>query len=85
MLLESNVGRVPEHPLCPTVRGMAAVEIETLGERIALITLNRPRRLNAIDGSLIDAMDGALDALSSGEYRVAILTGPGADSAPVPT
>jgi enoyl-CoA hydratase/carnithine racemase len=56
---------------------MAAVEIGTLEEQIALITLNRPRRLNAIDGSLIDAMDDVLDVLSSGEYRVAILTGAG--------
>jgi enoyl-CoA hydratase/carnithine racemase len=56
---------------------MAAVELGTLEEQIALITLNRPRRLNAIDGSLIDGMDDALDALSSGEFRVAILTGAG--------
>jgi enoyl-CoA hydratase/carnithine racemase len=56
---------------------MAAVEIGTLEEQIALITLNRPRRLNAIDGSLIDAMDDVLDVLSSGEYRAAILTGAG--------
>ncbi|OBF78832.1 crotonase [Mycobacterium sp. 852002-51163_SCH5372311] len=56
---------------------MAAVERGTLEENIALITLNRPRRLNAIDGSLIDAMDDCLDALGSGEYRVAILTGAG--------
>jgi enoyl-CoA hydratase/carnithine racemase len=56
---------------------MAAVEVGTLEEEIALITLNRPRRLNAIDGTLIDGMDDALDALSSGEHRVAILTGAG--------
>src|SRR5689334_22939115 len=56
---------------------MAAVELGTLEEQIALITLNRPRRLNAIDGSLIDAMDDVLDVLSGGEYRVAILTGAG--------
>jgi enoyl-CoA hydratase/carnithine racemase len=56
---------------------MAAVELGTLEEQIALITLNRPRRLNAIDGSLIDGMDDALDALNSGEFRVAILTGAG--------
>lgn len=56
---------------------MTAVELGTLEDEIALITLNRPRRLNAIDGSLIDAMDDCLDALGSGEYRVAILTGAG--------
>jgi enoyl-CoA hydratase/carnithine racemase len=45
---------------------------------IARITLNRPERLNAIDGALLDGMDAALDALSvPGAFRVAILTGAG--------
>ena len=56
---------------------MAAVELATLEDQIALITLNRPERLNAIDGSLIDGVVAALDALRSGEFRVAILTGAG--------
>jgi len=56
---------------------MPAVEFETLEDNVALITLNRPERLNAIDGSLIDGVDGALEALTGGEYRVAILTGAG--------
>jgi enoyl-CoA hydratase/carnithine racemase len=56
---------------------MTAVELETLEDKIAGITLNRPDRLNAIDGSLINAMDDVLDALSGGEFRAAILTGAG--------
>src|ERR1700741_1028180 len=56
---------------------MSAVEFETLEDNIAGVTLNRPDRLNAIDGSLINEMDAALDALSSGEFRAAILTGAG--------
>jgi enoyl-CoA hydratase/carnithine racemase len=44
---------------------MSAVELETLEDNIACVTLNRPDQLNAIDGSLINAMDDALDALSS--------------------
>ena len=56
---------------------MPAVELETLDDNIACITLNRPQRLNAIDGSLIDGVDHALDVLSGGAYRVAILTGSG--------
>lgn len=56
---------------------MAAVELQTLQHNIACVTLNRPTRLNAIDGSLLDAMDDALDALSGGEFRAAILTGAG--------
>jgi enoyl-CoA hydratase/carnithine racemase len=56
---------------------MAAVELETLEDNIACVTLNRPERLNAIDGSLIDGVDDALDVLSGGGFRVAILTGAG--------
>jgi enoyl-CoA hydratase/carnithine racemase len=56
---------------------MTAVELATLDDNIAGITLNRPDRLNAIDGSLINAMDGVLDALRTGEFRAAILSGTG--------
>lgn len=56
---------------------MPAVEFETLEDNIARITLNRPERLNAIDGAMIDGVDQALDALGGGDYRVAILTGAG--------
>jgi len=44
---------------------------------IAVITLNRPEKLNAIDGALMDGVDAALAELESGAYRVAILTGAG--------
>jgi enoyl-CoA hydratase/carnithine racemase len=56
---------------------MPAVELTSLGDDIACITLNRPHCLNAIDGSLIDGVDAALDVLSAGEFRAAILTGAG--------
>ena len=56
---------------------MNAVELTTLDANIGCVTLNRPDRLNAIDGSLIDAMDDALTTLSNGEFRAAILTGAG--------
>ncbi len=56
---------------------MSAVELQTLDDDIACVTLNRPKRLNAIDGALIDGVDDALDALGSREFRVAILTGAG--------
>ncbi|HNF06123.1 MAG TPA: enoyl-CoA hydratase/isomerase family protein [Mycobacterium sp.] len=44
---------------------------------IAVITLDRPDKLNAIDGALMDGVDAALDELESGRYRAAILTGAG--------
>lgn len=54
-----------------------AVTLETLEDDIACITLDRPALLNAIDGSLIKGFDEALDTLSRGDFRVAILTGAG--------
>jgi enoyl-CoA hydratase/carnithine racemase len=56
---------------------MAAVELQNIDHGIALVTLNRPDKLNAIDGALMNGFDAALDELSSGEHRVAILTGAG--------
>ena len=57
---------------------MPAVELDTVAEGIARITLNRPDLLNAIDGAMLDDMDEVLDAISTpGAYRVAILTGAG--------
>ena len=56
---------------------MSAVCFDVLDDSIAVVMLNRPEVLNAIDGALIDGIDEALDTLSSGDYRVAILTGAG--------
>ncbi|WP_197503652.1 enoyl-CoA hydratase/isomerase family protein [Mycobacterium sp. 852002-30065_SCH5024008] len=53
------------------------MELETLEGDIARIVLNRPERLNAIDGSLIDGVERALDVLAGGDFRAAILTGAG--------
>jgi enoyl-CoA hydratase/carnithine racemase len=57
---------------------MASVDLDALDPEIARITLNRPERLNAIDGSLINGMERALDEVeASSEFRAVILTGAG--------
>lgn len=56
---------------------MSAVEFAAVDDGIAVVTLNRPEVLNAIDGALMDGVDDALARLESGDYRVAILTGAG--------
>jgi enoyl-CoA hydratase/carnithine racemase len=56
---------------------MAAVEFEEVEDGIAVVTMNRPKLLNAIDGALLDGLDEALDKLGTWQYRVAILTGAG--------
>jgi enoyl-CoA hydratase/carnithine racemase len=56
---------------------MAVVEVETKGD-VALITLNRPEKLNAING---DVLDGLLDAIEligrTDGIGAAVLTGRG--------
>lgn len=55
-----------------------SVLLETIEPAISLITLNRPDRLNAIDGVLLNELDAALDSIENdGETRVVILTGAG--------
>lgn len=57
---------------------MSAVEFDELEEGIALVRLNRPELLNAIDGALLDGVDDALHRLETpGNFRVAVLTGAG--------
>lgn len=56
---------------------MSAVEFDDAADGIAVITLNRPEVLNAIDGALLDGFDEALARLESGDYRVGVLTGAG--------
>ena len=53
------------------------VLFDDVGDGIAVVTLNRPAVLNAIDGTLLDGLDEALTRLESGAYRVGILTGAG--------
>ena len=55
-----------------------AVTVETLGNGIAQITLNRPDRLNAMNYALVSGLYEALDELGADEScRVIVLTGAG--------
>ncbi|MGE0385942.1 MAG: enoyl-CoA hydratase/isomerase family protein [Gammaproteobacteria bacterium] len=57
---------------------MSAVEVEKLEPGITLVTLNRPERLNAINGDLIAGVYSALAGVRADpECRVVILTGAG--------
>jgi enoyl-CoA hydratase len=57
---------------------MASVRLETIEDRIRLITLDRPERLNAITFELVAELHDALDAVAGDkDCRVAILTGAG--------
>jgi len=57
---------------------MPAVEFETLEDDIALITLNRPERLNALSGEMTSGLKSALERLSTdNDCGVIVITGAG--------
>ena len=52
--------------------------IETVTDRVAMLTLNRPERLNAMSRSMMDAMLEALPRLAEDPaVGVVVLTGAG--------
>ena len=49
---------------------------------IAVLTLNRPEKLNALSHELVEDLHTTLDAIrANNDCRVVVLTGTGADSA----
>ena len=55
-----------------------AVLVDRIDESLMAITLNRPERLNAIDGSFIEAMHAALDQVEADpDVRAVVLSGAG--------
>ena len=57
---------------------MATVEIEQPSERVRVIRLNRPERLNALNYELVSDLHDALDRVAADDdCRVAVLTGAG--------
>lgn len=56
----------------------APVLVRSTSDRIATLTLNRPRQYNALSGNLLAALDGELDAIAAdSSVRVVLLTGSG--------
>lgn len=55
---------------------MAAVSLERRG-RVAVLTLDRPERRNALNEAMWDALDAALDRLEAALPRAVVLTGAG--------
>lgn len=51
--------------------------VRTDREQCAILTLNRPARLNAISNEMVDELERALDAIERDESRVVIFTGSG--------
>jgi enoyl-CoA hydratase/carnithine racemase len=52
--------------------------LSSFSDGIAILTLNRPDKLNALDYALLDALSSALDALEAdGTVRAVIVTGAG--------
>ena len=61
----------------------APVILTEVNERIGVITLNRPQRLNALNGALIDALDGAVREMAADDgVKVVVLTGAPKGDAP---
>ena len=61
----------------------APVILTDVDERIGVITLNRPHRLNALNGALIDALDEAVREMAADDgVKVVVLTGAPKGDAP---
>lgn len=57
---------------------MAVVEVSTPSSGIALVTLNRPDKLNAMTSQLVETLHRTLDTIANDEtVRVVVLTGAG--------
>src|SRR5690349_16332435 len=55
-----------------------SVLLRTDQDRVALLTLNRPRQYNALSAALLDALHRELDSIASDEaVRVVMITGAG--------
>jgi enoyl-CoA hydratase/carnithine racemase len=56
----------------------APLLVRSTSDRIATLTLNRPRQYNALSAALLEALNGELDAIAAdSSVRVVLLTGSG--------
>ena len=58
---------------------MAFIQYETEGQ-VALLTIDRPKALNALDSTVLKELDAAIDAIDLNEIRALIITGAGEKS-----
>ncbi len=62
-------------PSTPTDPDAGAVVLSERRGEVELITINRPRRRNALDAGAVEALHRAIDAAAASEPRVLVLTG----------
>lgn len=58
---------------------MAFIKVETEGA-VAVLTIERPKALNALNSSVLEEMDAAIDALNLNTIRALVITGSGEKS-----
>ena len=59
-------------------QAIAPVLVRSTVDRVATLTLNRPRQYNALSAALLDALNGQLDAIAAdSSVRVVLVTGSG--------
>ncbi len=58
---------------------MAFIQLETEGA-VAVLTIDRPKQLNALNSSVLEELDAAIDSLDLDAIRVLIITGSGEKS-----
>ena len=49
-------------------------------EKIAVLTINRPKALNALNSQVLDELNETLDGIDTNEVRALIITGEGEKS-----
>ena len=65
---------------------MAEEVLYSIADGVATITLNRPERLNALNGGMYEGLIEAFDQTDrDDQVRVVVVTGPAAPSARAPT